>query len=228
MQQQQEHRMGRISWNCRLVLIVMGASTSPKQGTMLRWAGCVWKEMLPGSRGDGSSQHWAERWAARKENWRRWGGLTPPATSIPSGLCVQVHLLSVHSGESAWARPRCPNNDNHSNNNLSPLQSATSTRAVLPVLYSGFYYCHFIGKKSWGLERYISLPKVSSLLGDEDVSRDSDSVLYTAHCVCSPFPTVWKASLDWSSPVQNLCTWHPPTKLLIPFARLGYLSWTKS
>lgn len=110
---------GRISWNCRLVLIVMGASTSPKQGTMLRSAGFVWKEMLPGSRGDGSSQHWAEGSAARKENWQRRGGLAPPAISIPSGLCVQVHLLSVHSGESAWARPRCPNNDNHSNNNLS-------------------------------------------------------------------------------------------------------------
>ena len=80
------------------------------------------------------------------------------------------------------------------------------------------YTCTFASPVEWVLllpfhrqeklrsERYISLPKVSSLLGDEDVSRDSDSVLHTAHCVRSPFPTVQKASLDWSSPVQNFCT----------------------
>lgn len=74
--------------------------------------------MLPGSSSGGFRQHWNEGSAAREEHWLRGGGLTPPETSVPSGLCVQVHLLSVHSGESVWECPRCPNNDNDSNNNL--------------------------------------------------------------------------------------------------------------
>jgi len=47
----------------------------------------------------GSRQHLGEGSAARK-NWLR-GLALPTDTLIPSGLCAQVHLLSVHSGEAA-------------------------------------------------------------------------------------------------------------------------------
>lgn len=76
----------------------------------------------------------------------------------------------------------------------------------------------------------ISLSKISSLLGDKDVSGDFDSALYNAqrlhstllcvvpeglpwsldyrkHIACTLLsPTLKTASLDWSSPIQNFCT----------------------
>lgn len=197
------------------------------------------EDVLTGGHSNGCRQPWDEGSAARRKRLRA-QGLSPPDSSASSGLHAQVHLLSAHSGESVSECPCCPNNDNDSNSNPSALVYNRHRRP-----WSGPNYCYVTDKKQRKAEVWkgdISSSKIRSALGGRmslgpltqytapRSSRQGDwgwwwqgapwSSDYRKHIAWTPLPpTLKRAPLNRSPPIQNFCTWEPTRKLLMPFSR---------